>query len=214
VSVRAGNAAADMTATSKTKVRPGNASADAAGADSSSGSDVTGSSSGSDDDSSSDDDDYRAGAKRQRQHSSKPTSRSARFVTTADGVVVVTVNRGAATAAAPGRKTGPKGGRPLGAGNKNELQPRSTNAAGQAAYGCRSQQYRGVYMSQRVTVRWRTQFSYARKVRSGSAGGWRYQQSRFSVCCKETACPLPQLLSVASRPSVACACTVGLQNLN
>jgi hypothetical protein len=76
-----------------------------------------------------------------------------KFTTKEDGVVVVAAG-----------KRGPKGGRPLGAGNKNEMQPRSVNAKGEAAYGCRSQQFRGVYMCQRMTVRWRTQFSYARKV--------------------------------------------------
>jgi hypothetical protein len=75
------------------------------------------------------------------------------FTTKEDGVVVVAAG-----------KRGPKGGRPLGAGNKNEMQPRSVNAKGEASYGCRSQQFRGVYMCQRMTVRWRTQFSYARKV--------------------------------------------------
>lgn len=184
LSVQAGEVAAGIPATSKARGRPGKVSA---GADSSSGSDRNGSSSGSDDDSSSDDEDYKAGSKRQHRCSSKQTSQRARFVTTADGVVVVTVNKAAAAAAAPGKRTGPKGGRPLGAGNKNELQPRSTNSAGQAAYGCRSQQYRGVYMSQRVTVRWRTQFSYARKVRpAGSAGGTRELQA-FAVAFRLSA---------------------------
>jgi hypothetical protein len=36
------------------------------------------------------------------------------------------------------------------------------------AFGCRSTRFTGVYKAQRATVRWRTQFSYARKV--GMAG--------------------------------------------
>jgi hypothetical protein len=85
----------------------------------------------------------------------RATKGSEHFTTNADGVVVVT---------AASKKPGPKGGRPLGSANKGEIKPRSLNADGQAAYGCRSQRFRGVYLCQRVNVRWRTQFSYARKV--------------------------------------------------
>jgi hypothetical protein len=56
------------------------------------------------------------------------------------------------------RKSGVKGGRPPGAGNRTQMAPKS------GSFGCRSARFTGVYKAQRVTVRWRTQFSYARKV--------------------------------------------------
>jgi hypothetical protein len=57
------------------------------------------------------------------------------------------------------RKSGPKGGRPQGSGNRIQMTPKGNN------FGCRSARFTGVYRAQRVTLRWRTQFSYARKVR-------------------------------------------------
>jgi hypothetical protein len=89
----------------------------------------------------------------QQEAGAQAPSSKPRFVRNADGVVVVLKANASA-----------RGGRPLGAANKSEMQPRGTNKEGQAAYGCRSQRFRGVYMSQRVTIRWRAQFSYARKV--------------------------------------------------
>jgi hypothetical protein len=109
-----------------------------------------------------DDDEYRV-IKRKGPAASRPLQSSGstaaagkpRFVINADGVVMVMA----------AKKPGPKGGRPMGAANKREMQPCRSNADGQAVFGCRSQRFRGVYRCQRVGVRWRTQFSYARKVR-------------------------------------------------
>jgi hypothetical protein len=57
------------------------------------------------------------------------------------------------------RKSGVKGGRPPGAGNRTQMAP-----CRGGSFGCRSARFTGVYKAQRATVRWRTQFSYARKV--------------------------------------------------
>jgi hypothetical protein len=73
----------------------------------------------------------------------------------------------AAVRAAQG--SNPKGGRPLGSGNRGQMVPRYKDPGGQLKFGCRSTSYTGVYRCKRNTVRWRTQFSYGGKVR-GPAG--------------------------------------------
>lgn len=122
---------------------------------------------------------------RQQQHSGCRAKGSDHFTTTADGVVVVT---------AASKKPGSKGGRPLGSANRGEMKPRSLNADGQAAYSCRSQCFRGVYMCQHVNVRWRTQFSYARKVGRACSAIWTLATRHQPRRCDRTACVASQRL--------------------
>jgi hypothetical protein len=56
----------------------------------------------------------------------------------------------------------------VGAGNRRQMAP----AAKRGSFGCRSSQYTGVYRSKRANVRWRTQFSWNKKVVDGWVVGW------------------------------------------
>lgn len=161
--IKAGPAAAP-----KARVRPAKRAAAKAGSSDGSGSDYEQSSSSGFSSSDEDEDDAEYGAAKRRGSVSKVQQQSGSSKA-ADGVVEP-------------KKAGPKGGRPLGAANKHEMQPRKKNADGVAAYGCRSQRFRGVYMCQRVSVRWRTQFSYGRKVRSAHKLTRRESASCSLVC--------------------------------
>jgi hypothetical protein len=88
----------------------------------------------------------------------------------AAGLVVVEPPRSSHGPAAPpgaARRlgtSGPRGGRPLAAGNKGRMAPRRLDQQGRCQFGCRSITYTGVYKCKRKTERWRTQFSYGSKV--------------------------------------------------